>query len=193
MQEKHDQQNNFPLETESVRDQETNYVIADKTEPAKLMVIPKVSSLQCQRSTLLTVIDHKQALNRFQPDGNTAEHSSTSATTNIETSESLNPKATNEPQRMSDISMVLAPNYAYNGMQRLRDENGQIRDKKTSNRRRKLPISTPRQYSAEHSYDYPHLHFAAGRWQGKRKSNASLNACDSITTVTNASYSMGSK
>lgn len=192
VQEKNNPQNNFPQETESTIDQETNYVLANKTDPAKVMVIPKVSSLQCQSSTLMTGINHEQALNKFQPDSNTAEHSSTLVTTGNKTSELSNSKATNEPQRMSDISMVLAPNYAYNGMQ-WRDENRQIRDKKTTNRRRNLPISSPRQYSVEHSYDYPQLRFAAGQWQGKRKSTASSTAHDSITTVTNTSYSMGSK
>ena len=190
MQEKHNPQSNFSLETQSVMDQETTYVLANKTEPAKVMTIPNVSSLQCQNSSQLTGINHEQALNKFQPDNNTSGHSSTSPTTN---NESPNSKAINEPQRASNISMVLAPNYAYNGMQRLRGENGKIHDKKTSNRRRNLPISSPRQYSIEHSYDYPQLRFAAGRWQGKRRSNASSNTYDGITTVTNLSYSMGSK
>ena len=198
MQEKHmyGPQNNFPLETESVMGQKANDILPNKVEPAKVMVIPRVSesSPQCQSSTLLTGINHDKAINRLQSD-NGPGHTSTSLTTTCDTesSQPLNSKATNEQQRMSDISMALTPNYAYKRMQHLSDKDEQVDNKKTSNRRRNLPVSSPRQWTVEHSYDYPQLYFVAGRWQGKRKSNASSNVCDSITTVTNTSYSVGTK
>ena len=169
-----------------------------KINSAKVMIIPtKALPLKKHSSTLPTIINGENMtynVNRGQYDllSPAAFTTCSSLNVNNETSKIENSGQENVARMTADTnSVVLAPNCAYNKV--LPPSENQPGGR-SANKVQRFTLNS-RQRSVEHSYDYPQLRAAAGRhFRGvKRKSEGHSSAYDSITTVTNTSYSVGNK